>query len=162
MRLALAATAALLTATAPAALPAEPPPPATPSPPAAADGGPADPASLPFGPEAVQAVFSAHHGELRTCYEEVLAQGHDLQGEVLLSFVIGSEGEASRVRVKRSTLGNPSVEACVAQAVRRWAFPKPRRPQPIEYPIRFDEIGGAPPPVGGDRPPGPPKPGRKR
>lgn len=162
MRPALAAVAALLAATASAASAAEPMPPATSPPPPRPDGGPADPASLPFGPEAVQAVFTAHHGEFRTCYEEVLAQGHDVQGEVLLAFVITPEGEASRVRVRRTTLGNASVETCVAQAVRRWAFPKPRRPQPVEYPIRFDEIGGAPAPAGGQRPAPPPKPRRKR
>ncbi len=162
MRPALAAAAALLALAAAQAASAAEAPPAPSPPPAATDGGPPDPASLPFGAEAVQQVFAVHHGELRTCYEEVLAQGHDLQGEVLLSFVITPEGEASRVRVKRSTLGNPSVESCVAQAVRRWAFPRPRRPQPIEYPIRFDEIGGAPPPAGGERTPGPPRPGRKR
>jgi len=154
--------AALFTALAFAAAAAEAAPPATTPPPAAPDGGPADPASIPFGPEAVQAVFAAHHGELRTCYEEVLAQGHDVRGEVLLAFAITPEGEASRVRVKRTTLGNAPVEACVAQAVRRWAFPRPKRLQPVEYPIRFDEIGGAPPPADGGRAAPARRPGRKR
>jgi len=160
LRPAPAALAALLTAIAFAASAAEAVPAATP--PAAPDAGPADPASLPFGPDAVQAVFSTHHGELRTCYEEVLAQGHNVQGEMLLAFVITPEGQASRVRVKRTTLGNAPVEACVAQAVRRWAFPKPKRPQPVEYPIRFDEIGGPPPPADGGRTAPARRPGRKR
>ena len=162
MRPVLVTVTALLAAAASAALAAEPAPPAAAPPAAAPDGGPADPASLPFGPEAVQAVFTAHHGEFRTCYEEVLAQGQDVQGEVLLAFVITPEGEASRVRVKRTTLGNAAVESCVAQAVRRWAFPRPKRPQPVEYPIRFDEVGGAPAAPGGERPVPAPRPRRKR
>jgi len=130
---------------------AEPPPPAEVRA-ATPDAGPPEPAGLPFGADSVQAVAESHQPEVTSCYEERLAQGKDVRGEVVVGFVIGKDGRATQARVKKSTLGDREVEACVVRAVGGWTFPRPATPQPVTIPFRFDEIGhraaGAPEPAG--------------
>ena len=112
------------------------------SPPSAGPpGGGAAQAAVPFGPEAVWAVVESHQPELTACYEQRLAEGREIHGEVIVSFVIGTDGVPLKARVRRSTLRDPEVEACALRAVRGWIFPRPSVPQPVELPLRFDEVG---------------------
>lgn len=115
--------------------------PATPSPAAPSLPGPPDPGQRPFGPDSVQGVVRSHEPDLKACYEARLAEGKDVQGEMVLTFVIGVDGLPDRPRLRKSTLRDKDVEACVLRAVRRWIFPRPPRPQPVELPLKFDEIG---------------------
>ncbi len=135
-----ARAAVLAVALAAASTRAEPPAAAAPG------AGPPDPASLPFGAGSVAAVVQAHQPEVTACYEQRLAEGKDVQGQVVVSFVIGKDGLPGKPRVKRSTLGDKDVEACVLRAVRGWIFPRPARPQPVDLPLHFDELGRQAPP----------------
>jgi TonB family protein len=107
--------------------------------PAASPGeAPAAPAAdVPFGPDTVRQTVEAHQGEVTGCYEVILAQGAHPQGEVRVRFTVGRNGLVSRAAVARSTLKQPRVEACILQAVRRWQFPRPARPQTIVFPFRL-------------------------
>jgi TonB family protein len=96
---------------------------------------------MPFNAESVRAVVLQHQPEIQACYEETLAEGHDVQGEVVVALRVTPEGIADRARVKRSTLKSKPIEECVVRVVRGWAFPRPKRAHPIELPFRFDEIG---------------------
>jgi TonB family protein len=107
----------------------------------AADAGQPDAWSLPFSAESVRAVLLQHQPEIQACYEETLAAGHDVQGEVVVALVVSPEGFAEKARVKRTTLKNKAVEECVLRTLRRWPFPRPKRAQPIELPFHFDEVG---------------------
>jgi TonB family protein len=134
--------AAILGAAGAATARAAPPDPAPAAePPDAADGGALAPAPVPFGPDSVWAVVRGHEREITACYEERLLAGKDVHGVVLLSFVIGKEGLPGDIRVKKSTLGDARVEACLLRTARTWLFPKPSVPQPVELPLRFDEVG---------------------
>jgi TonB family protein len=115
------------------------PPPASPPAERGPDAG--APPDAPFGQEAVWTVVRSHEPDLKACYESRLAEGKDVRGEVVVSFVIALDGLPEKPRVKKSTLGDKTVEECVLRAVRRWSFPRPPRPQPVELPLRFDEIG---------------------
>jgi TonB family protein len=86
-------------------------------------------------------VVRSHEPELKACYESRLGEGKDVRGEVVVAFVIARDGLPERPRVKRTTLGDRTIEECVLRVVRRWSFPRPPRPQPVELPLRFDEIG---------------------
>ena len=140
---------ALVVAAAAGAARAEPPPAASP-----ADAGPPDPASLPFGPGSVTAVVQAHQADVTACYETRLAEGKDVRGQVVVSFVIAADGLPSKARVKKSTLGDKDVEECVLRAVRGWIFPRPARPQPVDLPLQFEELGRPAPPSAAQRPRG--------
>ncbi len=89
----------------------------------------------PFGPPIhitggidkaiVRRVVHQHMNEVRFCYEKELERNNDLNGRVTAQFTIGGNGIVMGAVISATTMGNPAVEGCIAQAVRRWAFPKP-------------------------------------
>lgn len=126
------------------------------------DAGPPDAWKMPFNAESIRSVVLSHEAEVRACYEATLAEGRDVQGEVVVSVVVTRDGIPDRARVKRSTLRDKPIEECVVRTVRRWWFPRPARAQPLDLPFTFSEVGnkaGAPD-GGAPKPPG--KKTRKR
>jgi hypothetical protein len=75
--------------------------------------------------EIVRRVVRSHMHEVRFCYEKELAQHPDLWGRVMASFTISGNGQVAVSGIQSSTLNYPPVETCIAQAVRRWEFPRP-------------------------------------
>jgi hypothetical protein len=76
--------------------------------------------------EIVRRVIRQHLNEVRYCYEQALPRKPQLAGRVVAHFAILATGATSAVAIGESTLGDVRVEACIAQAVRRWDFPRPR------------------------------------
>lgn len=64
--------------------------------------------------------------KVRWCYEKELAKIPTLFGRIAIEFTIAKSGAVSRSKVKRSTMGNPSVEKCVASQIKKIRFPKPK------------------------------------
>lgn len=120
-----------------------------------------DASKLPFNSESIKAVVQHHQPEIQACYEQRLADGQDVQGDVLVAFTITPDGIVDRPRVKKSSLGDKAIEDCVVDALRMWYFPKPPRPQPVEFPFKFNEVG-AKAPKGGAPAAAPRKRGRKK
>jgi TonB family protein len=106
-----------------------------------ADAGTPDAWKMPFNAESIRSVVLAHEPDVRACYEATLAEGRDVQGEVVVSVVVTTDGIPDRARVKKSTLRDKQIEECVVRTVRRWWFPRPARPQPLELPFTFSEVG---------------------
>jgi TonB family protein len=52
---------------------------------------------------------------------------------------IGPDGTVSKVDIASSTLGAPSVESCIRQAIARWRLPKPSGgiAAALTYPLVF-------------------------
>jgi TonB family protein len=75
--------------------------------------------------EVIRRIVHRHINEVKFCYERKLAQRPDLSGRVAIKFIISGTGAVQMAAVASSTLGDPSVENCIAQAVRRWTFPQP-------------------------------------
>jgi hypothetical protein len=74
----------------------------------------------------IKRVIHFHKNEIKFCYDKRLAQKPTLgSGRVVARFLIGGNGRVLNAGVEASTLGDASVEACVAEAIRRWDFPKP-------------------------------------
>ena len=48
-----------------------------------------------------------------------------VRADTVNQFTISGTGQVLASVVQSSTMNNPTVEQCVAQAVRRWEFPKP-------------------------------------
>ncbi|UJR84828.1 AgmX/PglI C-terminal domain-containing protein [Sandaracinus amylolyticus] len=99
--------------------------------------------------EVIRRVVRRHLNEVRYCYEQELAQRPDLMGRVTIGFVIGSSGAVQGSGVTSSSLGNPRVEGCIAQAVRRWTFPSPTGGGvvTVTYPITLEASGGSSAPI---------------
>jgi tetratricopeptide (TPR) repeat protein len=94
-------------------------------------GGPLDRA-------VIRLIIRRHLNEVRYCYQRELQAKPGLGGRVLLGFTIASTGKVVFSKVLKTTLRNPGAEACVAKAVKRWLFPKPRFGIVIvKYPFTF-------------------------
>jgi hypothetical protein len=75
--------------------------------------------------EVIRRIVHRHINEVKFCYERELASRPDLAGRVSIKFIIMGTGAVQMAAVAESTIGNPNVENCIAQAVRRWTFPQP-------------------------------------
>jgi len=75
--------------------------------------------------EVIRRVIRRHINEVRFCYEQELNQRPDLEGRVMVSFIISPTGAVQSATVGNSTINNQRVESCIAGAVRRWTFPAP-------------------------------------
>ncbi|HJL04437.1 MAG TPA: TonB family protein [Polyangiaceae bacterium LLY-WYZ-15_(1-7)] len=75
--------------------------------------------------EVIRRTVRRHHNEVKFCYEQSLRARPDLEGRVTTRFIISQTGAVTVATVQSSTLGHSDTEACITQAVRRWAFPAP-------------------------------------
>ena len=67
-----------------------------------------------------------------------------LVGRVMIQFTIAGTGQVIASMVQSSTLNSQPVEQCIAQAVRRWEFPKPQGGGivVVTYPFVLKASGG--------------------
>jgi hypothetical protein len=76
--------------------------------------------------EIIRRIIRRHINEVKFCYERELVKNAGLVGRVMIQFTIAGNGNVVTSMVQASTMNNPPVEMCIAQAVRRWEFPKPQ------------------------------------
>jgi TonB family protein len=74
----------------------------------------------------IRRIVRAHINEVRSCYNQGLVRNPNLQGRVAVNFVITSTGKVGSAVVQESSLKDKSVGNCIAKAVKRWKFPRPR------------------------------------
>jgi biopolymer transport protein ExbD len=74
----------------------------------------------------IRRIVRAHINEIRSCYNAGLTKNPMLEGRVTIDFVIVSTGKVGESKIADSTLSDEKVGACMAKAVKRWTFPKPR------------------------------------
>ncbi len=88
-------------------------------------------------PETIQRVVRANFGRYRACYQSALAQNPNLQGRVVVRFVIGRNGTVSSASGS-GDLPNPGVISCVAGAFQGLSFPPPDGGiVTVSYPLVF-------------------------
>lgn len=63
--------------------------------------------------------------QIKYCYEKGLASHPELEGRISIRFVISPKGVVQTALVSSSTIGDASVEKCIAGAVQRITFPEP-------------------------------------
>jgi len=71
-------------------------------------------------------VIRHHLDDIECCYGTELTNQPDLSGRVTIQFTIAASGAILASVVQSSTINNPHTEICIAQVLRRWAFPKPQ------------------------------------
>lgn len=72
----------------------------------------------------VRRIIRAHINEVRFCYISALGQDPALVGPLNIDFTIASSGKVASASVGSSPA--KELSNCVAKAVERWQFPKPR------------------------------------
>jgi TonB family protein len=72
----------------------------------------------------VRRIVRAHINQLRFCYRKALDDAPLLAGNTTVAFNIDADGSVIESRVTKS-LGNASLDECMAKAIARWKFPKP-------------------------------------
>ncbi len=94
--------------------------------------------------EIIRRIIRRHINEVKFCYEKELAKKPDLYGRVIVQFTIAGSGQVVASVVQQSTMNNPSVEQCIAGALRRWEFPKPQGGGIVivSYPFVLKAAGG--------------------
>ena len=94
--------------------------------------------------EIIRRIIRRHINEVKYCYQKELQAKPDLYGRVVIQFTIAATGQVVASVVQQSTMNNPSVEGCIAQAVRRWLFPKPKGGGIVivSYPFVLRAAGG--------------------
>ncbi len=93
--------------------------------------------------ELIRQVIRAHRSEIRYCYESQLNQYPDLNGSVAVKFVITPSGSVNSSDIVKSTLGNATMEKCVAGRILGWKFPEPKGGGVVivTYPFIFKSAG---------------------
>lgn len=76
--------------------------------------------------EIIRRIVRRHLNEVKYCYQQGLSARTEPTGRVVIQFTIAGSGQVVMSVVQKSTLNNRPVETCIARAVRRWLFPKPR------------------------------------
>ncbi|HXU72038.1 MAG TPA: AgmX/PglI C-terminal domain-containing protein [Polyangia bacterium] len=85
--------------------------------------------------EIIRRVIRQHKNEVRYCYERGLATRPELEGRVVTSFTIANTGRVLGSAVTETSLRERDVEACIAEAVRRWEFPSSAQTSMVSYPF---------------------------
>jgi hypothetical protein len=75
--------------------------------------------------EQIQTVVRSHLDAIQACYEAGLARNAKLAGKVVLALTIGGTGAVTESSVHESTLADPHVGTCMANAAKGWTFPPP-------------------------------------
>jgi outer membrane biosynthesis protein TonB len=68
-------------------------------------------------------VVNAHLAEIRRCYQKAVMGGESASGKAVFEWTIKGAGAVAGVRVKVSSLKNPTVESCIMDRIRTWKFP---------------------------------------
>jgi TonB family protein len=120
----------------PKAKPAEPAPAEPPAARAEASSGPR-PGTIDVA--ATRAAARTQIGPVLQCYERARMDDPSLSGTVQARITIGPDGTVSRVDIASSTLGAPTVESCIRQAIARWRLPRPSGgvAAALTYPLVF-------------------------
>lgn len=76
----------------------------------------------------IRRIVRAHVNEVRSCYNAGLREHPELAGRVTIAFMIGANGKVGVSTVQQDTLepADEAVGRCIAKAVKRWMFPKPK------------------------------------
>jgi TonB family protein len=97
----------------------------------------------------VRRIVRAHINEVRSCYNAGLTKNLLLTGKVVVDFTINAKGKVETPKVASSTLGDTTVDACIAKAVGRWTFPKPTGGGSVAVSYPFSLAPGSGGTVGG-------------
>jgi len=94
--------------------------------------------------EIIRRIIRRHINEVKYCYQKELQANPELYGRIIIQFTISPTGQVVSSVVQQTTMNNRAVETCIAMAVRRWLFPKPKGGGIVivSYPFVLRSAGG--------------------
>lgn len=97
-----------------------------------------------YDPSLIRRVVRQHMNEVKFCYEKELTRDASLAGRVVVKFSIGGMGNVMTSVIESSTIKASGTDRCIAEAVRRWEFPKPQGGLVlVSYPFVLKSVSGA-------------------
>ena len=96
--------------------------------------------------DVIRRVIRTRMNEIRFCYEKGLLQEPNLEGKLVVSFLILRDGRVTAVAPRESSIASAAVVRCVVEAVERLTFPVPPSASvaQVTYPFVFRHATGAP------------------
>jgi hypothetical protein len=87
----------------------------------------------------IKLVLQQRDASTRACYQRVLNEKNDraFAGTVQVIITVGTNSQASDVRVAGGTLHNPEVESCLVETIKVFEFPKLDAGGEIQYEFLF-------------------------
>jgi len=84
-------------------------------------------------------VVKQRMGDIRGCFQRASQQDPNLAGEVVVRFQVTASGAIGSATIKRSSLQNSVVEACIREQFLKMVFPRPPGNKVIQatYPLLF-------------------------
>jgi TonB family protein len=88
---------------------------------------------------ATRAAVRVQIGPVQQCYERARMDDPNLAGTVTTRITVAPDGSVAKIDITNSTLGAPSVEACIRQGISRWRLPRPSggASASLTYPLVF-------------------------
>jgi hypothetical protein len=88
-------------------------------------------------------VIHRHLSEVRYCYESAMIRTPDVEGKLIVNFVIGAMGQVKTADVKTSTLPDPRLDDCIIRRLVTWKFPRTKGgvEVAVSYPFIFKTLG---------------------
>ncbi|MDF1564661.1 MAG: AgmX/PglI C-terminal domain-containing protein [Deltaproteobacteria bacterium] len=77
-------------------------------------------------------------GEVRNCYEKILADHPDAEGKLTVEWGVAPSGRTRDVTIAEDEIGVPELDRCVREAMGRWLFPATAKGLgKVRYPLSF-------------------------
>jgi len=88
-------------------------------------------------------VIHRHLSEVRYCYESAMIRTPDIEGKLVMDFMIGGNGLVKASSVKQSTLPDPRLDDCILRRLMTWKFPQTKGgvDVAVSYPFIFKTLG---------------------
>lgn len=97
--------------------------------------------------EEIQRVISRVMSQIKYCYEKELNKDPNLEGKLVMFWLISGSGDVQTVQASQNTFSGPSgppIEQCVNRIIQRLKFPSPKGGGVVNvtYPFVFSASGG--------------------
>ena len=93
--------------------------------------------------EEIRAVIMKNLSEVKVCYERNLQTNRSLGGKAKFKWIIGANGRVKGTpKAVSSSLRSKKTVNCIARAIRRWKFPRPRGGGQVTVRFPFNFSGG--------------------
>lgn len=102
-----------------------------------------------LGREVARRAVRRHLAEVRFCYERLVGRRPDAAGQVTIRFLVNATGQVTSSEAIAESLGDEEAVSCIAEATRRWSFPRQDGDATVTQ--RFELSVPGPTPGGGAR-----------
>jgi hypothetical protein len=97
--------------------------------------------------EEIQRVISRVMSQIKYCYEKELNKDPNLEGKLVMFWVISGTGDVQTTQTAQNTFGGgsgPAIDQCVSRIIQRLKFPNPKGGGIVNvtYPFVFSASGG--------------------